>query len=211
MMSKMHATFSIQIYKYLFLKYNIKLKKKSLIYGSIKPDASTIFAKYPHYIDKSVDMLTARISMLIDATDNEKQLETYAFAKELGVATHYLADYFCRVHNDINGKKHCEGIKHIMYEQKMVSKIKKDEIEILSMEAIKKIDNNLKFINANSLSMFITKRHARYMKEAKKLYLHDNERRKNILDVSYASEITLTVCSYIINSILNQRRYYGRI
>lgn len=211
MMSKMHATFSIQIYKYLFLKYNIKLKKKSLIYGSIKPDASTIFAKYPHYIDKSVDMLTARISMLIDATDNEKQLETYAFAKELGVATHYLADYFCRVHNDINGKKHYEGIKHIMYEQKMVSKIKKDEIEILSMEAIKKIDNNLKFINANSLSMFITKRHARYMKEAKKLYLHDNERRKNILDVSYASEITLTVCSYIINSILNQRRYYGRI
>lgn len=210
-MSKMHATFSIQIYKYLFLKYNIKLKKKSLIYGSIKPDASTIFAKYPHYIDKSVDMLTARISMLIDATDNEKQLETYAFAKELGVATHYLADYFCRVHNDINGKKHYEGIKHIMYEQKMVSKIKKDEIEILSMEAIKKIDNNLKFINANSLSMFITKRHARYMKEAKKLYLHDNERRKNILDVSYASEITLTVCSYIINSILNQRRYYGRI
>ena len=211
MMSKMHAAFSIQIYKYLLLKYNVKIKKKSLIYGSIKPDASTIFAKYPHYIDKSLDMLTARISMLIDATDTEKQIETYAFAKELGVATHYLADYFCRVHNDINGKKHSEGIRHIIYEQKMVSKIKKDEIELLAIEAIEKIDNNLKFIDTNSLSTLIAKRHTRYMKEAKKLYLHDNEKKRNIIDVSYALEVILTVCSYIINSILNQRRYYGRI
>ena len=207
----MHAAFSIQLYEYLLLKYNVKIKKKSLIYGSIKPDASTIFAKYPHYIDKSLDMLTARISMLIDATDNKKQIETYAFAKELGVATHYLADYFCRVHNDINGKKHSEGIKHIIYEQKMVSKIKKDEIELLAMKAIEKIDINLKFINENSLSVYIDKKHARYIKEARKLYLHDNEKRRNILDVSYALEIILTVCSYIINSILNQRRYYGRI
>ena len=58
----------------------------------------------------------------------EKKRSMTNIAKELGVATHYLADYFCRVHNDINGKKHYEGIKHIMYEQKMVSKIKKDEI-----------------------------------------------------------------------------------
>ena len=49
------------------------------------------------------------------------------------------------------------------------------------------------------------------MKEAKKLYLHDNEKKRNIIDVSYALEVILTVCSYIINSILNQRRYYGRI
>lgn len=211
MMSKMHAFFSVQVYKYLLLKYNIKIKKKSLIYGSIKPDASTIFAKYPHYIDKSLDMLCARISMLIDATDNEKQIETYVFAKELGVATHYLADYFCRVHNDINGKKHDEGIKHIIYEQKMVSKIKKEEIEVLVMKAIEKIESNLKFINDNSIGLFVDKVHMRYMKEAKKLYLHDNERKRNILDISYSLEIILTICSYIVSSILNQRRYYGRI
>ena len=77
----MHAAFSIQLYEYLLLKYNVKIKKKSLIYGSIKPDASTIFAKYPHYIEKSLDMLSARISMLIDATDNKSQIETYAFAE----------------------------------------------------------------------------------------------------------------------------------
>lgn len=83
MMSRMHALFSIQVSEYIFKEYNISLKLNSLIYGSIKPDASTVFAKYPHYIDKSLDMLCARVSMLIDATDNKVQIETRAFAREL--------------------------------------------------------------------------------------------------------------------------------
>lgn len=202
MMSKMHAFFSIQVYEYLFWKYDVKIKKKSLIYGSIKPDASTIFAKYPHYVDKSLDMLTARISMLIDATDNKKQIETYAFAKELGVATHYLADYFCRVHNDINKKKHAEGIRHIIYEQKMLSKIKYDKINLIKQEIENRIPNNLEFIRKNSLSIFIVKKHKKYMREAGKAYLYDEMGKRYTLDVTYALEIILTVSSYIINEII---------
>ena len=211
MMSKMHALFSEQAYKYIFSKFNVKLKKRTFIYGSIKPDASTIFAKYPHYIDKSLDMLCARISMLIDSSDAVKEIETYAFSRELGVATHYLADYFCRVHNNVNNRKHPKGIPHIIYEQRMLHNINCKKIDELMKNVENKIEDNIKFIYKNSLDMFLQKKHRRYMKEARKLYLYDNERRRNILDISYAIEIILTVCSYIINSILNQRRNYGRI
>lgn len=202
MMSKMHALFSMQLCEYLFQKYNIEIKRKSLIYGSIKPDASTIFAKYPHYIDRSLHMLTARISMLIDATNDIKEIKTRAFAREMGVATHYLADYFCRVHNDINGRKHDEGIQHIIYEQKMVSKIKYNQIKFIEKEIENKIPDNIKYIEKNSLNQFIIKKHKRYMKEVRKMYLYENNKKRYVLDIGYALEMILTACSYIVSSII---------
>lgn len=122
--------------------------------------------------------------------------------ESFGVATHYLADYFCRVHNNINGKKHPEGIAHIFYEQKMLLKVSRETIERLSKEAEDKVSENLKFINKNSLSTFLIKKHRKYLKNASKLYFHDNEKKRNILDISNTLEIILTVCSYIISSII---------
>ena len=50
-MSMTHALYAKHVAEHIFLVYGVKLKRYSLIYGAIKPDASTIFAKYPHYIN----------------------------------------------------------------------------------------------------------------------------------------------------------------
>ena len=108
-MSLTHIAYARQIEEHIALKYGVNLRHFSLIYGSIKPDASILFGgKAPHYINLSLDMLCESANILINATDSLRELETRAFSRELGVIMHYVTDYFCRVHNDINGIKHSE-------------------------------------------------------------------------------------------------------
>ncbi len=198
MMSMMHAMFSKQLREHIDLEYGIQLKRSSLIYGSIKPDASTIFAKYPHYIDKSLDMLCGRISLLCDVANTKQEIETRAFARELGVATHYLADYFCRVHNDINGIKHNEHFGHVIYEQKLYRKTKQQELDIMREEILNHIDSELTMIKKYSIREYILTKHRKYMKEAGKLFLYNNTKRRYELDTRYALEMILVIGSYII-------------
>ena len=112
-MSMTHALYAKHVAEHIFLVYGVKLKRYSLIYGAIKPDASTIFAKYPHYINLSLDNLCETVDDLIETIEGRNELETRAFARELGVVLHYISDYFCRVHNDVNGIKHPQNFRHI--------------------------------------------------------------------------------------------------
>lgn len=199
MMSSTHVVFARQIHDHIKLRYGVSLKKSSLIYGCIKPDASTIFAKYPHYIDKSLLMVSARINMLRDIAFNRDNLETRAFARELGVCLHYLADYFCRVHNDINGIKHNEGVIHISYERKLNKKLNIEDLEAIREAVLLKLDDDIKFINKFSVYDFIVLKHRKYMKEAGKLFLYNNISRRYEIDLRFAMECMIVVASYILS------------
>ena len=119
MMSFTHVLYAKQICEHISLKYGITLKRYSFIYGSVKPDVSILFlGKTKHYFDVSLDMVTESANVLINAINSEKEIETKAFARELGVIMHYITDFFCRVHNDINGIKHSENFRHVLYEQR---------------------------------------------------------------------------------------------
>ena len=64
-MSATHAMYAKKIYEHIYLMYGVKLKKYNLIYGSIKPDVSILFPKYPHYINDSLDSLCESVDMII--------------------------------------------------------------------------------------------------------------------------------------------------
>ena len=115
---------------------------------------------------------------------------------------HYITDYFCRVHNDINGIKHSESFSHVLYEHNFQKSLEIYELEILreknlinEEEAIKRIDNT-------SLKMYLLYKHNKYMKEAGKLFVYNNNEKKRQLDLQYSFCTSIEVASYIIKKCL---------
>lgn len=202
-MSLTHIEYARQIEEHIFLKYGVKLKHFSLIYGSIKPDASILYGgKTPHYFNMSLDMLCESTNILISSTESLRQLETRAFSRELGVIMHYIADYFCRVHNDINGVKHSENFRHVMYEQKFHRNLEVYELEMLREKNLNNEDEALKRINNTSLKMYLIYKHNKYMKEAGKLYFYNNLEKKRLIDLQYSFCTSIEVASHIVGNCL---------
>lgn len=202
LMSMTHAIYARQVREHIFLRYGIKLKKASLIYGSVKPDASTLFAKYPHYIDKSLQMVCQRLTILEDSTNGIKEIETRAFARELGVALHYVADYFCKVHNDINGIKHNEGFMHVVYEQRLHNSIKLSDVEVIREEVVARIEQEMEKIDKVTLCKYIAIKNRKYIKEAGKLFFYDNASKHYMIDLKYSLEMVLLVASHVVEKTL---------
>lgn len=202
-MSLTHIAYARQIEEHIALKYGVNLRHFSLIYGSIKPDASILFGgKAPHYINLSLDMLCESANILINATDSLRELETRAFSRELGVIMHYVTDYFCRVHNDINGIKHSENFRHIIYEQNFQKNLEIYELEILREKNLYNEDEAIKRINNTSLKMYLIYKHNKYMKEAGKLFFYNNIEKKRQIDMQYSFCTSIEVASYIVNKCL---------
>ena len=204
-MSLTHIAYARQIEEHIFLKYGDNLKHYSLIYGSIKPDASILYGgKTPHYFHMSLDMLCESANILINSTESLRQLETRSFSRELGVIMHYITDYFCRVHNDINGIKHSENFRHVMYEQKFHRNLVVYELEMLREKNLNNEDEALKRMNSTSLKMYLIYKHNKYMKEAGKLYFYNNLEKKRLIDLQYSFCTSIEVASYIVNRSLGE-------
>jgi hypothetical protein len=203
-MSSTHIQYARQVRDHIFLRYGVRLKSKSLIYGSVKPDVSTIFAKYPHYIDKSINNTCGKVDLLINAIKSYEDIESRWFARELGAVLHYVADYFCSVHNDINGIKHNEGLKHIKYETRLNKYIKIPMLEVCRECTNTLLDNELQKVMAVSLCEYVRRRHRRYMKEAGKKYILNNTNRHYDIDIQKSCELVLIVASYIVEESLKK-------
>lgn len=197
MMSVIHAMFARELYEHIYLMYGVRLKKNSLIYGSIKPDVTTLFAKYPHYIDKSLNMLCERVEALRDVVMFDRGVKTRSFARELGVASHYIADYFCRVHNDINGIKHDEHIIHVIYEQNMSMKISQSYLDVIREKVLNEIEAEIERVENSDIKTYILRNHEVYMKEAGAKGVCTNKRKQFAVDIEYAMKMILVIGSCI--------------
>ncbi len=202
-MSATHAMYAKKIYEHIYLMYGVKLKKYNLIYGSIKPDVSILFPKYPHYINDSLDSLCESVDMIIKSTHNQREVETRAFSRELGVVLHYMTDFFCMVHNDVNGKKHPTNYKHIAYEQSFQNKLKSFELDEVREKIANSFYDELKRINNTSLKSYIVYKHNKYMKEIGKSYLYNSNNKKRNIDINYSLGMPMIIASYIIDTILS--------
>ena len=141
MVSATHALYAKSVNEHLKLAYGINLKRYSLILGSIGPDFSSTFKKRcPHYLEDSLEEISERVEVLVESIDTKREMETMAFSRELGVILHYVADYFCRMHNNIGGVPHPRRRRHIHYERKLHRFIKKCHLEVLREEVIKNLE-----------------------------------------------------------------------
>ena len=203
MMSFTHVLYAKQICEHISLKYGITLKRYSFIYGSVKPDVSILFlGKTKHYFDVSLDMVTESANVLINAINSEKEIETKAFARELGVIMHYITDFFCRVHNDINGIKHSENFRHVLYEQRFQKVLEEYELDVLREKTLLVEDEEIKKIETMSLKNYLIYRHNKYMKEAGKFYFYDSAEKIRQIDMRYSFGISLIVASYIVQKAM---------
>lgn len=78
--------------------WGVTLSRKRFRSGSVKPDASTLFVRHPHFWRHSRKFAVRKIARLA-----RRRLTPGAkngrFSEDLGIALHYVADFFTSAHN----------------------------------------------------------------------------------------------------------------
>lgn len=88
--------------------------------GSIVPDLVPSFITKKHEINQTFDILEKKMNRVVDTYDSSKGL-TLGRTKDLGVITHYIADYFTFPHN----KEYEGSLKdHVIYEKELKYELK---------------------------------------------------------------------------------------
>ena len=156
MISATHAIYVKGVEEHLRILYGVKLNSHSLKFGAIHPNASFAFhKKYPHYLKDSLDEIAMRVELMTEMLETRKELETKKFSRELGVILHYVADYFCRAHNDFKGIPPSSKRKHRCYERKLHRFVKRCRLEVLREEVMEILDYDLKEIDRVSFKDYV--------------------------------------------------------
>ena len=209
--SATHALYAKDVSEHILLVYGVKLKRYSLIYGTIEPDFSSTFKrKYPHYLKDSLDEISDRLDVIVESLDTKRELETVAFSRELGVILHYIADYFCRVHNDIGGVPHPRRSKHLRYERNFHKFVKRCHLEVLRETVMKELEYDLKEIERMSFKDYVIYQHNKYMKEASKRSISQSKRMIKETDVVYSYEMQLLIASYVVWKVMNKTKLLNK-
>ncbi|SMB86705.1 Zinc dependent phospholipase C [Desulfonispora thiosulfatigenes DSM 11270] len=118
------------IQSHLFLSGKIKevinvneegnLKSASFSMGSIIPDIHPDKRNLPHNITASLPFLVKKTEECIKVGKGDNELSS----KNLGIITHFLADYFCLAHNDEN----MNLWEHMLYEKKLHKALTSEEL-----------------------------------------------------------------------------------
>jgi hypothetical protein len=151
-------------------------------FGSLEPDLVPTFITTKHRIDLTFEKLEKKIVRVIENYDSSKGL-TPGLTKDLGVITHYLADYFTFPHNlEYTGTMR----EHIRYEADLKDNFK------LFVEEMKKNHTQFKEVtlrSAEEICVFIKKCHREYIQ-----ITHSIQN-----DCAYI----LRICAQVISAIFN--------
>lgn len=183
MLPQSHIIIATHIHRNVKEKFNIELDKTSLIYGSIKPDIPFHSSGLPHFKPDSFNVICNQIHQLAQSNliYNKEFIEI--FSKQIGIITHYIADYFCVPHND--RKKYKDHfISHLQYENNLHKLYKSSNV----IPVIKNTDFNMENQNINTIKSIINTLH--------KIYNVKNSSLMN--DFESSIEATNIITSYII-------------
>jgi len=176
MLTGTHIKIANHIYHIFKKEYGIRLNKRNLIYGSIKPDFTK--NKVPHYIDKSIDFIDKEIEKLIFDSD---KIGVKLLSRRLGMIMHYISDYFCRAHNTSYYRNNL--MAHLKYEKRLAK-------EMTSKKIRKSMIYNGDY---KTIKEFIVNLNKEYMQ--KKSLERDNE---------YTVKAINTVSKYIVEEIITR-------
>ncbi len=124
---------------------NIRLDESGFKYGCIKPDIVPRLRAIPHYMDCSMDFLIESMETLYNGALITSPGALKTFSIELGVVTHYVADYFCFAHNH---HRYSFIPLHMIYENKLAQELAKTDLKTLcgkflyTAEALEICDRN---------------------------------------------------------------------
>ncbi|HBM80434.1 MAG TPA: hypothetical protein DD426_06300 [Clostridiaceae bacterium] len=136
---------------YNHLKSQMELNKTDFIYGNIKPDLTRRVLKKPHILDNYLDYVCDGAGNLMKG---EVPLEEFSI--ELGEICHYVCDFFCRYHLNIEIFNNLKG--HFFYELRLhfvllrLSREEKSEMEINNKKANRDIESIISAMRADYFS-----------------------------------------------------------
>ncbi len=159
MFMQTHSLISQAVASVIQERLNFTLNKDAFQYGSIKPDFYPHLMLMPHYKESSSDIIYKRIQDLQHQSIplNAKALKHYSL--ELGVINHFLADYFCAVHNE---DKKSALPSHLFYEHQLARKFANSNIKEISSSIITSLKKTPAEYKSNLVD-YINKRHIEYL------------------------------------------------
>ncbi len=109
-----HAYLATVLVQAIQSVWGVRLSRKRLVYGSIKPDVTSLFLRHPHFWRYSRDFLFRKVARLarmrFDRYEKNKK-----FSEALGVVLHYVADFFTAAHNVKPNRLR----EHLAYEERL--------------------------------------------------------------------------------------------
>lgn len=124
--------------------------------GSMVPDLVPSFITKKHEINSTFDILERKMNKVVSTYDEDKGL-TSIHTKDLGVITHYLADYFTFPHN----RQYPGSLKdHCMYEKELKLALK---AYVRSVGVDMPLDIKEQLDSVPAICTFIKKRHDEYV------------------------------------------------
>ncbi|WP_242939255.1 zinc dependent phospholipase C family protein [Tepidibacter thalassicus] len=157
-----HKIIANHMYNNIKNSLNVKLNKKFLVYGAMKPDISPRLAIKKHYKEHSFDFVLNEILNLINNGLNENQISINKFSTKLGVISHFLSDFFCLPHHN-REYYHDKLMEHLKYEKNLheyfvnfkgLNKIRIPYLENIDKENIKNFIEELHSIYKNNTMGF---------------------------------------------------------
>lgn len=151
-------------------------------FGSLEPDLVPSFITTKHRIDLTFYKLEKKIRKVLEQYDSSRGM-TIGLSKDLGVITHYLADYFTFPHNiEYPGTM----TEHIQYEAELKLNFRTFVDQMKERQAH---FQEVAFQSAEEICLFIRKCHREYLDAVKSI--------QN--DCKYILEI----CAQVIGAILH--------
>lgn len=174
----------INSHAYLAKEIATLLKEKDLFllntslfkWGSILPDIDLKRKANPHEIEYSLPFILEKTNQLLLLKAGEINM----ISKELGIITHFLADFFCLAHNDKKIKKN--PWQHFNYELILHRKFPQFKLK----------DSPSEIITVSEIEDWLIYNHKKYLKQEPSF----------TTDISYIKETCMTI-SYVILDKLN--------
>lgn len=187
LLAQTHKIISEHVHRNIKEILGVDLNKLSLIYGSIKPDIAYSLVKMDHFKPQSFNFVCNEINELSNYDFQSNKEFIKLISTRIGIATHFISDFFCVPHNDRATYKN-NFIEHIKYEHQLhkVFKTFTDPIEI------SKNDFNISNTHCDIIKTLIDDLHMQYQNRGESL----------INDVRSSIHVSSIVSLFIVGNAL---------
>jgi hypothetical protein len=111
-----HLMIANSVRNAVYERIGAKISLSGFLYGNILPDISPKFDENPHFLKDSLGFVLDNASNLKQGAEHGR-IDSFSFARDAGVITHYLSDFFCFAHSEQCKYSIC---RHHLYEMYML-------------------------------------------------------------------------------------------
>lgn len=173
MITTTHLLISNVLYSYLYREQGFKINRLAFMYGCIKPDFNNEDLNCEHTIDESLNSMSRYSEKFMYSMSLKN------FSVSLGIACHFICDYFCLYHNGEYKRKNM--VLHFLYEVMI-------HYKFLSLILLHKLSINNYKLSKQNLKDILLEMHEKYNQEQKSL----------TKDITYALSAAVVVAELII-------------